>query len=122
MRTYVWARDIGDTDNDLTMAHQVTEARDRLATVVRSSLLDHPSMERTENIYFPSLDVDVRLDETTLTEVYSDITYVKGNRAIAGAYLGYQFACNEMITRSRVSDSLQEVNVDVVPLDWDGIR
>lgn len=121
MRTYVWVRDFGDVDNDLLIAHQVTEARDRLVAVVRSSLLDHPSMLKTQNLYFPSLDVDVRLDETTLTEEYSDITYVKGNRAIAGAYLGYEFACNEIIARANIADSLEQVNVEVVPLGWEEI-
>lgn len=120
MRTYVWVRDVGVIDGE-TAEHQVTEVRDRMTTVVRASLLDHPSMQRSESIYFPSLNVDVLLDETTLREEYSDITGVKGDRAVAGSYLTYEFSCYEVIPRTRIRDSVEEFNVDVVPLGWEEI-
>ena len=120
MRTYVWVRDIGVVGGEIA-AHQVTEIRDRMTTVVRSSLLDHPSMQRSETIYFPSLNVDVLLDETTLREEYSDITNVKGDRAVAGSYLSYEFSCYEVIPRTRIRDSVVTMDVNTVPLDWDEI-
>lgn len=119
MRTYVWARDIGLPDGP-TSAEQVTEIRDRLTTVVRSSLLDHPSMQKSAEGAFPSLDVDVLLDETTLGEEYSDVTYVKGDRAVAGAYISYEFSCYEIVPRDRIADS-STYEVGVVPLSWDDI-
>jgi hypothetical protein len=119
MRTYVWARDEGLPEGP-SSAEQVTEIRDRLTTVVRASLLDHPSMQRSASIYFPTLDVDVLLDETTLREEYSDVTYVKGDRAIAGAYLMYEFSCYERIARQTIADDAS-FNVGVVPLSWDDI-
>lgn len=120
MRTYIWVRDVGVV-GEWGAEHQVTEARDRMTTVVRSALLDHPSMQRSESIYFPSLNVDVLLDETTLREEYSDITTVKGDRAVAGAYLTYEFSCHEIIPRTRIRDSVAEFDVNTLPLGWEEI-
>lgn len=119
MRTYVWARDVGIPDGP-SSAEQVTEIRDRLTTVVRASLIDHPSMQRTATLYFPSLDADVRLDENSLREEYSDVTYVKGDRAVAGAYLSYDFKCYERIPRQIISET-SSYQIDTVPLTWDDI-
>lgn len=119
MRTYIWARDVGLPEGP-TSAEQATEIRDRITTVVRSALLDHPSMHRAENFYFPSLDLDVLLDETTLREEYSDVTYAKGDRAMAGAYLTYEFSCYEMIARKRIAETAT-VHVAAVPLSWEDI-
>lgn len=119
MRTYVWARDVGLPEGP-SSAEQVTELRDRLTTVVRASLLDHPSMQKAATIYYPSLDVDIRLDETTLREEYSDVTYVKGDRAIAGAYISYDFRCYERIPRQIIGEATS-YNVSTVPLPWDQI-
>jgi hypothetical protein len=91
MRTYIWVRDEGPAET--------TESRDRLTTVVRSALLDHPSMTKSEELYFPSVTSEVMLDEGTLREEYSDLTYAKGQRVIAGAYLAYEFSLNEPILR-----------------------
>jgi hypothetical protein len=46
----------------------------------------------------------VLLDEGTLREEYSDLTYVKGQRIVAGAYLAYEFSLNEPINRIKVGD------------------
>lgn len=119
MRTYVWARDVGIPDGP-SSAEQVTEVRDRLTTVVRASLLDHPSMQKAATSYFPSLDVDVLLDETTLSEEYSDVTYVKGDRAIAGAFLAYEFKCDERIPRQPFGE-VSSYDISTVPLTWDEI-
>lgn len=96
MRTYIWVR--GET------AEETTESRDRLTVVVRSALLDHPSMVKSEDLYFPSVTSEVMLDETSLREEYSDLTYVKGQRVVAGAYLAYEFSLNEPIRRFKNGD------------------
>jgi hypothetical protein len=96
MRTYVWVRGEGP--------EETTESRDRLTAVVRAALLDHPSMVRSENEYFPSVTSEVLLDEGTLREEYSDLTYVKGQRVVAGSYLAYEFALNEPIKRMKKGD------------------
>lgn len=119
MRTYVWARDVGIPEGP-SSAEQVTEIRDRLTTVVRSSLLDHPSMQKAASNYFPTLDVDIRMEETTLREEYSDVTYAKGDRAIAGAYLSYDFKCYERVPRQVIS-ATSSYEISAVPLGWDQI-
>lgn len=108
MRTYVWVR--GEYPED------TTESRDRLTAVVRSALLDHPSMVRSEDVFFPSVTSEVMLDETTLREEYSDLTYVKGQRVVAGAYLAYEFSLNEPIKRMKVGDVSQfDLSIYSVP-------
>lgn len=90
MRTYVWAKTEG--------SEQVTLMRDRLTTVLRSALLDRPSLNRHDETY----GCDVNLDESTLTEEFSDLTLIKGDRVLAGAYLGYNLTINEIIYRDQV--------------------
>jgi hypothetical protein len=113
LRTYVWVRGVGP--------EQTTEMRDRLTTVVRSALLDHPSMIRSQEAWFPSINVEVRLNETTMKEEYSDLSYAKGDRVIAGAFIAYEFALNETIMRDH-NGSISEFDINAVPLDWDNIR
>jgi hypothetical protein len=113
LRTYVWVRGIGP--------EEVTETRDRLTAVVRSALLDHPSMVRSEEKWFPSINVESRLDETTMKEEWSDLTYVKGDRIVAGAFIAYEFSLNETIMRDH-NGSVSEFDIETVSLDWDGIR
>jgi len=91
MRTYVWVRQ--------GSAELATESRDRLVTVVRASLLDRQSL-----VSLDDEDHDLLLDETTLREEYSDITYVKGDRAVCGAFLAYTIHLNEAITRRNIFD------------------
>jgi hypothetical protein len=112
MRTYIWVRGEGP--------EQTTETRDRLTTVIRSALLDHPAMQASESGYFPSLDADVLLDETTLREEYSDLSYAKGDRVIAGAYLAYEFSLNEQILRTKNGD-VTEFEINTVPLTWEDL-
>lgn len=95
MRTYVWVR--GES------AEETTESRDRLTTVVRSALLDHPAMiSSAADSYFPSVTSEILLNESTLREEYSDLTYAKGQRVIAGAYLAYEFSLHEPIMRTKL--------------------
>jgi len=90
MRSYVWAKTDG--------SEQVTLMRDRLTTVLRSALLDKPSLNRHDETF----GCDVRIDESTITEEFSDLTLVKGDRVLAGAYLGYTLSINEIIYRDQV--------------------
>jgi len=113
MRTYVWVRGVGP--------EETTETRDRLTTVVRSALLDHPSMTKSEEKWFPSINVEVRLNETSMKEEYSDLSFAKGDRVIAGAFIAYEFALNEVILREH-NGTVSEFDLETVPLDWDGIR
>jgi hypothetical protein len=102
MRTYLWVKQ--DTPEE------ATETRDRLTAVLRSAFLDTPSFHRfTDNaergIY------GVLLDENTLREEYSDVTYVKGNRVVSGAYLGYSLMLDEAVMRTPASQNLEEIVV-----------
>lgn len=98
MRTYVWAKTEG--------SEAVTIMRDRLSTVVRSSLLDSPCMK---GINDP--EVDVMLDESTVREEFSDLTLIKGDRVLAGAYVGYDLYLNELIYRQPIA-GLNAIDAD----------
>jgi hypothetical protein len=95
MRTYVWVRQ--------GSAELATESRDRLVTVLRAVLLDRQSLVATDDE-----DHDLLLDETTLREEYSDITYVKGDRAVCGAFLAYTIHLNEAVTRRNIYDPTED--------------
>lgn len=87
MRTYVWVKD----DN----SELCTAKRDRLVTVIRSAFLDTPSLEQCgteDNLY-------VSIDEGTIREEYSDLTLIKGERVMAGAYVEYTLTVNETSTK-----------------------
>lgn len=87
MRTYIWVRDEG---NEAT-----TLMRDRLTTVVRSALLDYPCLKA----YDARTSFRAVIAENTLREEYSDITLLKGDRMMAGAYIGYTLEMDEVVTR-----------------------
>lgn len=90
MRTYVWVR--GDT------ATEADEMRDNLTTVVRSAILDYPSLK-----YADTENRDVLIDEGTLREEFSELTLVKGDRVLAGAYLAYTLSLNEIVARAPIA-------------------
>lgn len=91
MRTYLWVRQ--------DSAEMVTESRDRLLTVLRSALLDRPCLVAGDT----HSEHDILIDETTMREEYSDITYVKGERAVAGGFLSYDLSLYEAIVRSDIA-------------------
>lgn len=91
MRTYVWVKTEGSAD--------VTTMRDRLTTVLRSALLDKPNLQLCD----PSEDVHAEIDESTIREEYSDLTLIKGDRVLAGAYIGYDLTLNEVVYRMPMS-------------------
>lgn len=102
LRTYVWVR--GGNSEEATIM------RDRLTTVVRSALLDFPCFERH------STERDARVQESTMTEEYSDLTLLKGDRVMAGAYIGYDVVMEEAITREPLG-IFEEYDLDVFPTE-----
>jgi hypothetical protein len=100
MRTYVWVRTEGNAD--------VTLMRDRLTTVVRSSLMDHPTMRAVD----PRGTFRVVIEESSIREEFSDLTLLKGDRVLAGAYVGYDMNIDEIIMRRDIAD-ISEINTTV---------
>lgn len=107
MRTYVWCRDGG--------SEQVTDMRDRLTTVTRSALLDRPCMKATD----PRRTWQAVIDESTLREEYSDLTLLKGDRVLAGAYLSYQMHINEIVAREDIG-TVGEIQLTTTYPDSEG--
>lgn len=87
MRTYVWVRADG--------SQECTLMRDRLTTVVRSALLDYPCLKAADEESY----LQAMIDEGTMREEYSDLTLLKGDRVLAGAFLAYELVVNEIVTR-----------------------
>ena len=100
MRTYVWVRTEG--------SYETTLMRDRLTTVIRSALLDYPCLARVDE------SREARIEETTMSEEFSDLTLLKGDRVLAGAYIGYDLLLDEVITREDIADEVTEFDVEVV--------
>jgi len=102
MRTYIWVKD----DN----SELCTLKRDRLTAVLRSALLDGPSLNRcgTEE------NLEVMIDENSIQEEYSELTLIKGERVMAGAYIGYTLTLTEILKRKVVRDSADEIDVEEV--------
>jgi hypothetical protein len=100
VRTYVWAK--GDT------SEICTAVRDNLTTVVRSALLDYPCLA-----YADTEHRDVLVDEGTMREEFSELTPLKGERMMAGAYLAYDLSLQETVARRPIAD-LTAIQVDVV--------
>lgn len=87
MRTYVWVRTEG--------AQEATIMRDRLTTAVRSALLDYPCLKATD----PRDSFRAIIDEGSMREEFSDLTLLKGDRFLAGAYISYDLAIDEVVAR-----------------------
>lgn len=103
MRTYVWVKTEG--------SEEVTIMRDRLTTATRSALLDHPSLAKCDSTEM----INPMIDESTIREEYSDLTLIKGDRVLAGAYLGYDLTLNEVVYRQPMSE-LESTEVSVFNL------
>lgn len=100
MRTYVWVRTEGTAETTLM--------RDRLTTVVRSALLDYPCLKA----YDSRTSFRAVIDESTFREEFSDITLLKGDRFMAGAYIGYTLEIDEVVTRLDLG-TLEELRLTV---------
>lgn len=102
MRTYIWVKTEGSED--------ATLMRDRLTTVVRSALLDYPCLRRTDEARA------ARIYEESMTEEYSDLTLLKGDRVMAGAYLGYDIELEEVIAREAYGE-VAEFDFEVMTME-----
>jgi hypothetical protein len=100
MRTYVWVRTEG--------SEQATLMRDRLTTVIRSALLDYPCLARVES------ERHARIEETTLSEEFSELTLLKGDRVLAGAYIGYDLLLDEIITREDLGPAVSQYDIELL--------
>ena len=105
MRTYVWVKD--------DSAELCTIKRDRLTTVLRSALLDTPSLNRCGD----EEHLEVMIDEGSIREEYSDLTLIKGERVMAGSYIAYTMTVNEVSTLATLSDS-STYEVEVESVSW----
>jgi hypothetical protein len=106
MRTYIWVK---DDQSDLA-----TLKRDRLITVLRSAILDRPSLNQCGD----AEGLEVMIDESSIREEYSELTLIKGERVMAGAYLGYTVTIVEtsripVIASSATSIETEAVNVAI---------
>lgn len=98
MRTYVWVRTEG--------SYESTLMRDRLTTVVRSALLDYPCLSRVDATR------QARVEESSMSEEYSELTLLKGDRVLAGAYIGYDLLLDEVITREDIAPAVTQYDLD----------
>jgi len=89
MRTYIWAKADG--------AEETTIMRDRLTTVVRSALLDYPCLKAYDENHRESFRLVI--DEGSMREEFSDLTLVKGDRYLSGAYVSYTLSMDEVVMR-----------------------
>ena len=95
MRTYIWVRANGE--------QVVTEQRDNITTVLREALLDGPAL----NKYDTTVPCYPKVDEGTMREEFSEITLVKGERCLAGAFIAYDLQLEETIDHTAVGVMLQ---------------
>ena len=99
VRTYIWCRAEG--------SRAVTEMRDHLTTVVRESLLDHPALTTTWST--SEIECQVAVQQDTMREEFSDLTLLKGDRVMAGAYVGYDLQLEETLERPYYDDGTTEL-------------
>jgi len=111
MRTYIWVKD--------DSSELCTVKRDRLATVLRSAFLDKPSLNRCST----QTGLEVMVDEGSIREEFSDLTLIKGERVMAGAYISYNLQINEITGLAVISEtSSYDVEVRNVPFEEDDIE
>lgn len=102
MRTYIWVKD--------DSSEECTAKRDRLVAVMRASFLDTPSL----NLCAEPNHLSVMIDEGSIREEYSDLTQIKGERMMAGAYISYNLRISEFVEVdgiSTASDIQTEVDI-----------
>ena len=98
MRTYVWVRAVGP--------EQVTVARDHMTMVVREAMLDRPALRTAAA---EGTACDIKVDEGTITEDFSDLTLLKGERFLAASFLSYDLSLEETISRAALGTVLSTV-------------
>lgn len=108
MRTYVWVRAVGPD--------VVTVSRDNMTMVVRDALLDRPAL-RTASA--TGTDCDIKVDEGTIQEDFSDLTLLKGERFLAASFLSYDLSLYETISRTAkgtmLTNTINETLIEKVP-------
>jgi hypothetical protein len=52
-----------------------------------------------------------RIDETSIREEFSDLTLLKGDRVLAGAFIGYDLTIDEVVARETLG------TVSIIDLD-----
>lgn len=92
MRTYAWVRTEGPQECGLM--------RDRMITVVRSALLDYPCLKAFDS----RANFRILIDEGSMREEFSDTTLLKGERYMAGAFLGYTLEIDEVVERLDIGE------------------
>ncbi len=108
MRTYVWVRAVGP---DI-----VTISRDNMTMVVRDALLDRPALRTATET---GVDCDIKVDEGTIQEDFSDLTLLKGERFLAASFLSYDLSLYETISRAAkgtmLTNTINETLIEKVP-------
>jgi len=108
MRTYCWVRATG--------ASEVTVARDNMTMVVRDALLDRPALRIAA---VAGAACEIKVDEGTITEDFSDLTLLKGERFLAASFLSYELSLYESIGRANLGTMLtgviNESQIEKVP-------
>jgi hypothetical protein len=94
MRTYIWARH--------EQRRPASLARDRLTTVVRAALLDHPALSTAEQ----TTHCEAKVDEGSMREEFSELFPLKGERWAAASFISYDLELYETIERDPLSDVL----------------
>ena len=110
MRTYAWVRAVGP--------EAVTTARDHMTMVIREALLDGPALRLPAASTTTPVGVnnEIKINEGSITEEFSELTTLKGERFLAASFLGYELNLYEIVSRTNkgtltspvVSESLIE--------------
>ena len=80
--------------------------RDRLTVVVRSALLDSLNMNAEDE----RKTFRAEIDQTSIREEFSDLTLLKGDRVLAGAYISYNATIDEIVHREDIAE-VDEIEV-----------
>lgn len=83
LRVFLWVR---EKEWD-----RVIDVRDDLTAAVRTLILDRPTLGDAEETYL--------IEENTVVEDYSDVAAVKGDRFVAGSFIGFEMRVTEGIGR-----------------------
>ena len=77
-----------------------------MTMVVRDALLDRPALRGADAV---GDDCDIKVDEGTITEDFSDLTLLKGERFLAASFLSYDLSLYETVTRATTATLLTNV-------------
>jgi len=89
-----------------------TVQRDRLTTVIRSSLLDYPCLKAFDSRH----NFRILIDESSIREEFSDTTLLKGDRVMAGAYVAFNLEIDEVVERIDLGQ-VEQIEVEANAVD-----